>query len=145
MTILWEAAMVGGPMAIFEDDCEFIVSREEVEAYLKTADKVTHCEWDILLLGANEYVDFLGVNRDVTRVKRFWGTHAMILSPAAVKAVITTFDTTQGEGTCMPADWLYNEAILRHKLSCYGPSLAKRLCRQRPGLVSAINGKIRGV
>lgn len=144
MKILWEAAATGGPVAIFEDDCEFLVPQEEVEAFLKRVETVTQGNWDIILLGANEYVDFLGVTRDVTRVKRFWGTHAMILSPAAVKAAIATFEESQAEGLCLPADWLYNETIYRRRLSCYGPLLAKRLCRQRPGLVSAVNGKVRG-
>lgn len=131
-------------VAIFEDDCQIIASREAINAFLHTDSHIAGAPWDILLLGANEYVEATRRLSGLQRVTRFWGTHALILRPRAVEAVLRTFNETQAEGLFMPADWLYNEAIKRYGLTCYGPATPTTLCRQAPGFVSAINGKVRG-
>lgn len=128
-------------ITIFEDDCQFNVkSKEAVEAFIKEADN----EWDILLLGANEYAHTIpGPSATIKQVKRFWGTHAILVKRRVAKAILATFDEMQKEGNFPPADWLYNEAIKRHNLICYGPSFPNKFCRQALGLVSAITGNVR--
>jgi GR25 family glycosyltransferase involved in LPS biosynthesis len=123
---------------IFEDDCELLGTSEEISAFLENAPE----KWDILLLGANEYVEYSLLDTYV-KVGRFWGTHAMVLSMRAMAAAIQVFTDAQAKGEFLPADWMYNEAIKKMKLSCYAPKKPDALCRQKPGLVSAINGKIR--
>ena len=123
---------------LFEDDCELLGTREEIHAFLENAPK----GWDILLLGASEYVEYT-VQDTYAKVGRFWGTHAMVVSKKAMAAAIDAFTDAQRKEIFLPADWMYNEAIKKKKLSCYAPIKVDALCRQKPGLVSAINGKVR--
>ena len=97
----------------------------------------------MLLLGANEYVESEAAPGAYKRVKRFWGTHAVILSEKAMRAALQVFADAQKRGEFLPADWMYNEAIKQADLVCYGPAKLDMLCRQKPGLVSAITGKER--
>jgi GR25 family glycosyltransferase involved in LPS biosynthesis len=127
------------PIAIFEDDCVLTAKKEYVESFISYAPS----NWDILLLGANEYVESNAAFEGYRWVGRFWGTHALLLKPRAMEAIRRTFQETQAEGTFMPADWLYNEAIRRHGLLCYGPEHPKRICRQAEGFISAITGEER--
>jgi len=124
---------------LFEDDCEMIGSRDDIYGFIHQAGK----EWDILLLGANEYVESEAVPGPYKRVKRFWGTHAMVLSEKAMRAALQAFADAQKRGVFLPADWMYNEAIKQADLVCYGPAKLDMLCRQKVGLVSAITGKVR--
>jgi GR25 family glycosyltransferase involved in LPS biosynthesis len=127
---------------LFEDDCEMIGSRDDIYGFIHQAGK----EWDILLLGANEYVESEaaeGLAESYKRVKRFWGTHAVILSEKAMRAALQVFADAQKRGVFLPADWMYNEAIKQADLVCYGPAKLDMLCRQKKGLVSAITGKKR--
>jgi GR25 family glycosyltransferase involved in LPS biosynthesis len=130
-------------MLILEDDCIFVLPYLQWQLYILTADACTQGEWDILLLGATEYVESAIASFCMRRVWRFWGTHAVIVKPHAAEAILKTFMDTQREGYCMPADWLYNEAIRRHGLVCYGPLDPHCLCRQAPGLASSNEGEVR--
>ena len=127
---------------IFEDDCEMLGSQDNVYGFIHYTKDLPK-EWDILLLGASEYVESEPVNETYTKVKRFWGTHAVILKDTAMRAVLQTFADAQKEGVFLPADWMYSEAIKKHGLTCYGPTQIDRLCQQKPGLISAITGKPR--
>jgi GR25 family glycosyltransferase involved in LPS biosynthesis len=124
---------------LFEDDCEMIASRDDIYGFIHQAGK----DWDILLLGANEYVESEAAHGTYVRVKRFWGTHAVILTEKAMRAALQAFADAQKRGVFLPADWMYNEAIKQAGLVCYGPAKLDMLCRQKPGLVSAITGKER--
>ena len=124
---------------LFEDDCEMIGSRDDIYGFIHKAGK----EWDILLLGANEYVESEAAPGPYKRVKRFWGTHAVILSEKAMRAALQVFADAQKRGEFLPADWMYNEAIKQEGLVCYGPTKIDSLCRQKPGLVSAVTGNKR--
>jgi GR25 family glycosyltransferase involved in LPS biosynthesis len=124
---------------LFEDDCEMIGSRDDIYGFIHQAGK----EWDMLLLGANEYVESEAAPGAYKRVKRFWGTHAVILSEKAMRAALQVFADAQKRGEFLPADWMYNEAIKQADLVCYGPAKLDMLCRQKKGLVSAITGKER--
>ena len=133
-------------LAIFEEDCEFVVGGHTVKEWVDGV-RASGVPWDILLLGANEYVNQPPVPTVVggaVKVGRFWGTHAMLVRARAAEAAIRTFTQSQKEGFFLPADWMYNEAIRREGLVVFGPPSPKALCRQIPGLVSAITGKVRG-
>jgi GR25 family glycosyltransferase involved in LPS biosynthesis len=139
LSILEAEKITQEPIAIFEDDCVITAKREYVESFVSYAPP----NWDILLLGANEYVQSNPGFDGYRWVGRFWGTHALLLRPRAMEAIRQTFQETQAEGIFMPADWLYNEAIRRYGLMCYGPDHPKRICRQAEGFVSAITGEVR--
>jgi len=127
---------------LFEDDCEMIGSRDDIYGFIHQAGK----EWDILLLGANEYVESEaaeGLAESYKRVKCFWGAHAVILTEKAMRAALQAFADAQKQGIFLPADSIYNEAIKQADLVCYGPEKLDMLCRQKPGLVSAVTGKKR--
>lgn len=138
------------PIIIFEDDCEFMVSTGAIRQWVDQVERIA-LPWDILLLGANEYVDSQyilarvenGHEFPLTRVKRFWGTHAMIIQPSAAQAALRVFARAQEEGVFLPVDWMWNEAIRQEGLQVFGPLQPKSLCRQVPGLVSAITGVMR--
>lgn len=124
---------------LFEDDCEILGSRDDIYGFIHQAGK----EWDILLLGANEYVESEAAQGPYTRVKRFWGAHGLVLSEKAMRAALQVFADAQKQGVFLPADWMYNEAIKQADLVCYGPAKLDMLCRQKTGLISAITGKKR--
>ncbi len=130
---------------IFEDDCELGPGgTKAIDDFLYHVNSDLGGNWDMLLLGANEYVDAEQVSTQATRVKRFWGTHAMILRRRAVEAAVEAFRAHQREGYFPPADWLLNAAIVIGQLVCYAPVTHFQLCRQVPGLRSAITGEVRG-
>lgn len=125
-------------IGIFEDDAEVLVtSNELVEFYKKVP-----ADWDILILGANEWVEYKKEELYVKPV-RYWGTHAFLIKKEAAKKVIETHIKVLKDGITYPADWLYSEAIKRHTLNVYGPERCASLIQQKPGLMSEINGKIR--
>jgi GR25 family glycosyltransferase involved in LPS biosynthesis len=128
---------------IFEDDCEVVGTQDDIYGFIHRASHLP-ATWDIILLGANEYVESTKFDDNYTRVNRFWGTHAVIMTEKAMKAVLKTFADAQKAGQFLPADWLYNEAIKQHELVCYGPTKLDALCKQKLGLVSAITGEKRG-
>lgn len=125
-------------IGIFEDDAEAIASVETLTEFVEKAP-----EWDILVLGANEWVDFTRTNDNYVRPTRYWGTHAFLIRLDAAKKVIQTHNELLKQGYAYPADWLYSHCISKYNLVAYGPFNCKGLIRQKPGLVSAINGKIR--
>lgn len=145
LDILTQASNAEIAVSIFEDDCVINATKKDIDIFLHRAPP----SWDILLLGANEYVESKRTNYGgagaphYIRVNRFWGTHALLLRPRAVEAVLRTFRETQAEGFFMPADWLYNEAIRRYSLACYGPATPDLLCHQAPGYISVITGQPR--
>lgn len=138
---------------IFEDDCEMNekVSINKIMTHVHganmlgtqqiVADTTSVSEaWDILLLGANEYVESEATTApEYMKVKRFWGTHALILRESAMKAALQVFADAQRGGVFLPADWMYNEAI-KAGLTCYGPTNLYSLCRQKEGFLSYITG-----
>ena len=128
---------------IFEDDCYFKpeVTTEVIEKFIEEAN--TTVEWDILLLGATEYVESSEMTPEFKRVGRFWGTHGLIINQRASHAALKGFERSQGQGIFLPADWLYNEAIKVGGLICIGPSDPFIFCKQKEGLLSYITCKIR--
>jgi GR25 family glycosyltransferase involved in LPS biosynthesis len=136
---------------IFEDDCELTTAPAAIAHWVDQV-KQSGAPWDILLLGANEYVesqagwiriDETAAEFPLTRVQRFWGTHAMVIRPTAARAALKVFAEAQRAGTFLPADWMWNEAIRQEGLLAFGPLQPKSFCRQVPGLVSAITGIMR--
>jgi GR25 family glycosyltransferase involved in LPS biosynthesis len=132
-----------GGVVIFEDDAELVLSIDCVHRFVDDVVKHTDNKWDIILLGANEYVNSMPITQQITRVYRFWGTHAMIVHRDAFQFIKKTFNEAIEEGIFLPADWMYNEAIRQNRMRVFAPSSPKLFFRQIPGLVSAITGKIR--
>jgi GR25 family glycosyltransferase involved in LPS biosynthesis len=131
-----------GSLAIFEDDCVFTAGSVEIQAFLAAADKEP---WDILLFGATEYVEATDLSGQggLVSIKRFWGTHALIVRKKAVYALIQAFMAFQADGQFPPADWLYSRAIKDGGLLCIGPKDPKGLCQQKEGLQSLVTGLVR--
>ena len=129
-------------IGIFEDDAECICQIPSLDGFFDSVNAVNP-KWDILFLGANEWVDYEAVAKGIVRVSRFWGTHAFLIRESAVRCVLQDFRDLLAKGYAYPADWLYAYSIQKHGLKAYGPTLCKSMIRQKPGLVSAINGKIR--
>jgi len=127
---------------IFEDDCDMLGSQDDVYRFIHHAENLPD-KWDIILLGANEYVESTKVDATYRRVKRFWGTHAVIMKEKAMRAALKVFADAQKRGEFLPADWMYNEAIAKEGIVCYGPTSINTICQQKPGLISSINGKPR--
>jgi GR25 family glycosyltransferase involved in LPS biosynthesis len=129
-------------IGIFEDDAELMVRADALQAFYEKA-SVLKPEWDILVLGANEWVDIAGAGQEIVKAKRYWGTHAFLIRRSAAEKVVALFEDLQKRGFSYPADWLYAYAISQKGLVAYGPGICRSLIRQKPGLVSAINGKVR--
>ena len=129
-------------MGIFEDDAEFVGTIPNLDSFYNTVNAFEP-EWDILFLGANEWVEYEQVESSLVKVSRFWGTHAFLIRESAARKVIQDHEDLLAKGYAYPADWLYAYSIQRHKLKTFGPIYSKRFIRQKPGLVSAINGKMR--
>jgi GR25 family glycosyltransferase involved in LPS biosynthesis len=128
-------------MGIFEDDAELVVRCEKLqEFYTKVSQEQP--EWDIFVLGANEWVDVKTQNQ-IARPVRYWGTHAFLIRRRAAAAVVQLFEELQAKGYSYPADWLYSYTISQKRLLAVGPEVCRSLIRQKPGLISAINGKVR--
>jgi len=128
-------------IGIFEDDAELVVKCDTLQEFYLRASAVEP-EWDILVLGANEWVDVKREN-NLAKPRRYWGTHAFLIRRRAAEAVVKLFEELQASGYSYPADWLYSYAISQKGLLAVGPEVCRSLIRQKPGLISAINGKVR--
>ena len=129
-------------MGIFEDDAELLVRSEQLQEFYERVQKEVPV-WDILVLGANEWVDVQTKQNGFARPQRYWGTHAFLIRRRAAQEVISMFEDLQRKGYSYPADWLYSYTIQKKKLVAVGPEVCRSLIRQKPGLVSAINGQVR--
>jgi GR25 family glycosyltransferase involved in LPS biosynthesis len=130
---------------LVEDDCDFKAELlyEDLMKYIHGANTLGE-PWDILLLGGTEYVESAETSSpDYKKVGRFWGTHALVLRERGMRAALKVFHAAQKEGTFLLADWMYNEAIRKEGLTCFGPTDLYRFCRQKEGLQSYLTGKIR--
>jgi hypothetical protein len=157
-------ALKGGmeELYVFEDDCQLTGPPGALEGWVG-AMRATGIPWDVLLLGANEYVESergilspsqevgageaaaeaVGPQIAVQRVARFWGTHAMVVRARGAQAALKVFADAQKQGVFLPADWMWNEAVRQGGLLVFGPPEPTAFCRQAPGLVSAITGSVR--
>lgn len=129
-------------MGIFEDDAEIVVDIKKLQEFYDHA-CAEKPEWDFLILGANEWVDWKPTQSGMVQPTRFWGTHAFLIRKTAAKKVLELFYELQKRGYTYPADWLYSAALSQKGLVAYGPSVCRSMIRQKPGVISAINGKIR--
>jgi len=127
------------PFFIFEDDAELLAPFEEVQEFVDSIEG----SWDIILLGANEYVEFVSSENDYHRINRFWGTHAMLINPKCCAKIMATFEEMKRGGVFPPPDWMYNEAIKQKRLCVYAPVDPERFFRQKKGLISLLTGNVR--
>jgi len=137
--ILEQAMICTEPFFVFEDDTVMSAPFEEVQEFVRS---VEH-EWDIILLGANEYVESEQFTGSYSKVGRFWGTHAMLVNPRCCAKIMETFEEAKEAGIFLPADWMYNEAIRLKGLRVYGPLSPKQFFFQMAGLKSLITGNLR--
>jgi GR25 family glycosyltransferase involved in LPS biosynthesis len=124
--------------AIFEDDAELSCDPVLLRHFLEEEKG----DWDLCFLGVNELVETTPFREGLVHVKRFWGTHAVIVKQKAMLAILEMYRQSLMDGYALPADWLYSYAIQRSGLIAVAPMVP--LVRQRPGLVSLISGKVRG-
>lgn len=115
---------------IFEDDVEAVGDLKEVLAL----SKLHKC--DLFLLGATEYVDYT-IDKDIAIVKRFWGTHAMIVNRRAAEKLIGLYDPMK----LVPSDWYYPKVLSTMKI--IGPKNPRQYVQQKEGVVSLFTGDIR--
>ena len=121
---------------IYEDDCEFVSDCNE---FMKTVPN-----YDILCLGTNENVEYTYINgKEYLKVYRFWGTHALLIRHNAISKILETYEKYNTKKIFLPADWLYSYAIKEKNLIAYAPVNPKQYFKQKSGLVSTINGKVR--
>jgi GR25 family glycosyltransferase involved in LPS biosynthesis len=124
---------------IFEDDCECTSTLDNINTFIKSLP-----DYDIVCLSANEYVTYNSTeDTNVVSVKRFHGSHALIVKKKAIHCILETYNKYNDKKIFLPADWLYSVAIQEHNLKCYGPTNPKQFFKQTSGLVSSINGKVR--
>jgi len=134
---------------LFEDDTQIVQPLNTIIEYLNKVKEFTndalHEErnWDILLLGANEYVSSKPITHNIEKVNRFWGAHALYIKRESIPEIISTFESYISKGIFLPADWLYNKTIEEKHFIVYGPSSPKMYLQQSPGFVSSITGKVR--
>ena len=139
-------------IGVFEDDAEVVCSLETLQTYINTVEEIMP-DWDILFLGANEWVESLPFAKTfgkpqyelVRRIQRFWGTHAFLIRRRAAELVVFKHTELLRQGFAYPADWLYAKTIKDYNLKVYGPADPKSMIRQKPGIVSSITGNIRGL
>jgi GR25 family glycosyltransferase involved in LPS biosynthesis len=118
-------------IAIFEDDAVLHRAIND-EIFLLNP-------WDMVLLGTNEIVE--SIMKNVIHVRRFWGTHAVVLRGKAMRAILSEYERLVKEGYAYPADWLYSAAIKNHDLIAVTPQ--SNYIIQKEGIVSICTGKIR--
>ena len=124
-------------VCIFEDDAEVVGNLED---YLACVAKLPPA--DVVCFGTNEIVDGEPTPvPSIAKVTRFWGTHAIMINRKAMHALLMTYHDGIQKGILYPADWLYNTTIKENGLIAYAP--LKSVIKQRSGLVSSINGKVR--
>lgn len=124
---------------IFEDDCECVSTLDNINTFIKSLP-----DYDIVCLSANEYVTYNSTeDTNVVSVKQFYGSHALILTKKAIVCILQTYNKHNDAKVFLPADWLYSIAIQEYNLKCYGPKNPKQFFKQKSGLVSYINGKVR--
>jgi GR25 family glycosyltransferase involved in LPS biosynthesis len=133
MTLLKEAKT---DILIFEDDCEYVSDYSEFIRNIPN--------FDILCLGTNENVEYeLQGNSNYVKIKRFWGTHAILIKYSAIEGILKTYEKYKSRKRFLPPDWIYNYAIREYNLRVYAPKNPKQFFKQKSGLVSTVNGLVR--
>lgn len=130
-------------ICIFEDDVELITEPTDIYEYIDYSWSLP--KWDILFLGVNEIVEgeVLQEQPLLSKVKRFWGTHAVLLTRKAAQAILNTYADSLQQGYALPADWLYSFAIQQENLVAYCPTDPLACVKQKEGIVSTCTGKLR--
>jgi GR25 family glycosyltransferase involved in LPS biosynthesis len=132
---------------IFEDDCIFKRSIEELTEYLITTNhilKYNNFEWDLFLLGNNAHLDFIPLTNFLTLIKDFYGTHALIMTNRFANLLLLEHDKTFCEGKVKSADGLYSNTIKsNNQLLAVGSFDAEYFFEQKKGIHSYIVGGLR--
>jgi GR25 family glycosyltransferase involved in LPS biosynthesis len=122
-----------GILTVFEDDA-FVKDQNELNDFINLVPK----DFDIILLGYNKIVN-ANIENGIYNVKRFYGTHAMILTENVRQLFIEEYETQKPFAE--PVDWLWSRIIEDNNLKVYAPLIPPII--QKPGLVSQITGVCR--
>jgi hypothetical protein len=114
-------------LLIFEDDCEIL--DPSFVTYIEEKKK----QYDVVFIGINSR-DF-----DINKRECSYGTHAMWISRKALDIFIEHFPKTNTEAI----DHIWNEIEHIYNLKYFRPKEPYQFVRQKPGLLSYINGKAR--
>lgn len=125
-------------IGLLEDDAECRVPIEPITEFVRS---LPH--WDILFLGATEWVNPLPLLLNTVRVERFWGTHAYLITRHTAEVVLADYEEITRAGRAYPIDWLLAYSIQKHGLRAFGPLQPKQFFQQVPGFTSYITGKKR--
>jgi GR25 family glycosyltransferase involved in LPS biosynthesis len=105
---------------IFEDDCNFLGDLNDINNILSRNENVLRTA-DIILLGALTYVKNEHViNNDLSKIKVFDGTHAMIITKETCQKCIEFYKETTEQGYLYPADAFYASARKKYDLNIVG-------------------------
>jgi len=132
-------------LLLTEDDLVVSETHESIQELIGNIQKETQESWDILLLGASEYVESSAFS-SIEKVGRFWGAHAMYIKRSAIPPLLEVYEDALEDSIVIYGDWMYNEGIRLRNLKVFGPCKTdmKKYVKQTPGLVSSLTGKIRG-
>ena len=125
-------------IVVFEDDCVFNSSLAELHSFIEDAP-----QFDILCMATNITVESTPVDSSYVRVKKFYGTHALILNRKAIDAVLATHEKYSIRKKFLPADWLYSIAIQECGLRAFAPRDNEKYFTYKHGLMSSITEVVR--
>ncbi len=128
---------------VLEDDVELVSQPSDIYDYIENSFALS--EWDLLFLGVNEIVEGTKIDEYplISKVKRFWGTHAVIATRKAAEAIVREFRQSIASGFALPADWLYSFTIQHQSLVAYAPTDPRTCVQQKEGVISICTGNLR--
>jgi len=105
---------------IFEDDCKFVGNLDELDRlFIRNKDVLK--EADIILLGALKHIKIHdNINNDLSKIKVFDGTHAMIMTRNACNKSIEFYNKTTEQGYLYPADGFFSTLCNKYNLNMLG-------------------------
>lgn len=119
-----------GILTVFEDDA-VVKDSEGLSNFIRIFPK----DYDIILLGYNKIAKG-NIENNIYHVKRFYGTHAMILTENARQLLVEEYESQKP--LAEPMDWLWSHVIEDNNLKTYAP--LSPCIIQKPGLESQITG-----
>jgi len=125
---------------VFEDDCEFNKTLEELSTILDIA---KGNQWDLFLLGASAYLDHKPINNSLSTVKSFYGTHSLIMNKTFMENLICIYTSACEKGLVYAADGLYSIVCKETDIKAVGFRGHNLYFKQRAGMYSYILNRVR--
>jgi hypothetical protein len=127
-------------IVIFEDDCIFRKTIPVLEESLSKFPSATY--WDLFLLGSNN-IQCENVKGDFCKILDFNCTHACILKPTFMKALIEKYMEYYEKNTTLSIDTIYSDILKSKQCIGYGLSQCNTFFIQKRGIFSYIIDDIR--